>query len=58
MGHIREEALKNQLLVDVHAPAKWRVNGPFVNVDGFYNAFSIQPGQALFVPEERRVKIW
>ncbi|MFY7880343.1 MAG: M13 family metallopeptidase [Lacibacter sp.] len=58
MGHIREEALKNQLLVDVHAPAKWRVNGPFVNVDGFYSAFSIQPGQALFVPEERRVKIW
>ncbi len=58
MGHIREEALKNQLLVDVHAPAKWRVNGPFVNVDGFYSAFSIQPGQAQYVPEERRVRIW
>ncbi|HND96844.1 MAG TPA: M13 family metallopeptidase, partial [Chitinophagaceae bacterium] len=33
LGHTREEQLKNQLLTDVHSPAKYRVIGPFEDVD-------------------------
>lgn len=58
LGHIREEALKTRLLVDVHSPAKWRVNGPFVSVDAFYQTFGIKPGDAMYVPENNRVRIW
>ena len=55
---IREEQLKNRLMTDVHSPAKYRVNGPFVNVDEFYTTFNIKPGTAMYRAESLRVKIW
>lgn len=58
LGHRRDEALKNQLLTDVHSPAPWRVNGPFVSMDSFYEAFHIQPGDPMFVPDSARVRVW
>jgi putative endopeptidase len=58
MGHIREEQLKNQLMTDVHSPAKYRVNGPFVDVDEFYIAFNINPGDKMYRPDSLRVRIW
>lgn len=58
LGHSREEALKNRLLTDVHSPGKYRVNGPFVNVDEFYSTFSIKPGDAMYRADSLRVKIW
>ncbi|MBL7792470.1 MAG: M13 family metallopeptidase [Saprospiraceae bacterium] len=58
LGHIREEALKTRLLVDVHSPAKWRVNGPYVSVDAFYETFGVKSGQAMYVPDSSRVRIW
>lgn len=58
LGHSRKEQLRNQLLTDVHAPEKYRVNGPFQNVDDFYQAFSIRPGNRLFVADSLRVRIW
>jgi putative endopeptidase len=54
----RNENLKNQLMTDVHSPAKYRVNGPFSDVDEFYSAFNIQQGQKMFRPDSLRVKIW
>lgn len=54
----REEQLRTGLLSDVHAPAKWRVNGPLSNVPDFYQAFDVKPGQAMWRPENQRVKIW
>ena len=47
LGHTREEQLRSRLLTDVHSPAKYRVNGPFVDVDEFYTTFNIKPGDAL-----------
>lgn len=54
----RDESLKTQLLTDPHAPAKSRVNGPFVNIDEFYKAFDVKPGDKMYVPDSSRVKIW
>lgn len=58
LGHTREEQLKNRLMTDVHSPAKYRVNGPFVNVDEFYSTFKIKRGTSMFVTDSSRVRIW
>ncbi len=58
LGHTREEQLKNRLMTDVHSPAKYRVNGPFVDVDEFYSTFNIKPNSPMFRPDSLRVKIW
>ena len=56
--NIREESLRNRLLTDVHSPAKYRVNGPFVDVDDFYAAFNIKPGDKMYRPDSLRARIW
>ena len=58
LGHTREEQLKNQLLTDVHSPAKYRVIGPFEDVDEFYTTFNIKPGDKMFRADSLRVRIW
>ncbi len=54
----RKERLANQVMTDVHAPAKERVNGPVVNVPGFYEAFGIKPGDKMYRADSLQVKIW
>lgn len=58
LGHTKEESLRSRLLTDVHSPAKYRVNGPFVDVDEFYSTFNIKAGDKMFRPDSTRVKIW
>lgn len=58
LGHTREENLKNRLLTDVHSPGKYRVNGPFVDVDEFYTTFNIKPGDNMYRADSSRVRIW
>jgi putative endopeptidase len=58
LGHTRDEQLRNRLLTDVHSPAKYRVNGPFVDVDEFYSAFNIEPNSPMYRPDSLRVRIW
>ena len=58
LGHTREEQLKNRLLTDVHSPEKYRVNGPFMDVDDFYTTFNIKASSKMFIPDSARVKIW
>ena len=58
LGHTREEQLRNRLLTDVHSPAKYRVNGPFVDVDEFYTTFNIKPTDKMYLADSLRVKIW
>jgi putative endopeptidase len=58
MGHTRPEALAQQVLTDVHSPNFLRVNGPFTDVDAWYKAFNIKPGEPMYRPPEKRVKIW
>jgi putative endopeptidase len=54
----REGALRAQLLTDEHSPAEYRVNGVVRNVDAWYRAFNVQPGDKLYLPPEKRVKVW
>ncbi|MEZ5035314.1 MAG: M13 family metallopeptidase [Chitinophagaceae bacterium] len=58
LGHTREESLRSRLLTDVHSPAKYRVNGPFADVDEFYKTFNVQPGDKMYRPDSLRVRIW
>lgn len=58
LGHSSEEQLRNRLLTDVHSPAQYRVNGPFVDVDEFYTTFNIKPGSPMYRPDSLRVRIW
>ncbi|BCU79198.1 M13-type metalloendopeptidase [Luteolibacter sp. LG18] len=55
---IRKEALVKQLHTDPHSPAVARVNLVMRNVDAWYEAFDIQPGDKLYVKPEDRVRIW
>lgn len=55
---IRKETLASRILTDVHSPAKYRVNGPFPNVPEFYEAFNVQPGNKMYLPDSMRVKLW
>lgn len=57
-GHIRKEALANQILTDVHSPAQYRVNGPFADVHDFYTVFQVGPNHKLYRPDSIRVSIW
>jgi len=53
----REEALRQQVLTDGHAPAEYRADGAR-NVDAWYPAFNVQPGEKLYLAPADRVQIW
>ena len=54
----RTEALRQQLVSDPHSPGQIRAIGPLRNIDAWYQAFNIQPGDALYIAPEDRVRIW
>ena len=45
-------------MTDVHAPAKEKINGSFVNVLEFYEAFNIKQGDKMWRADSWRVHIW
>lgn len=51
------EAIK-RLSVDPHSPPEFRCNGVVRNIDSFYEAFDIQPGDGLYLDPADRVRIW
>ncbi len=46
------------VMTDPHSPGMYRCNGPLTNVDAWYAAFSIQPGDKMYKSETERIKIW
>lgn len=52
------EYMTNQVKTDPHSPGFFRAFGPLVNMDSFYKAFDIKPGDKLYVAPDKRVKIW
>ncbi len=54
----REENYRNRLRTDSHSPEEYRVNGVVRNIDEWYEAFGVEPGDALYLPPEERVRIW
>ena len=55
---VREGALRERLLTDPHSPPEYRVDGVVRNVDAWYKAFNVKPGDKLYLPPEERVSIW
>ncbi|QDH15876.1 M13 family peptidase [Oecophyllibacter saccharovorans] len=54
----RPDALRRLVLSNEHAPPVARVNMPAHNIDAWYEAFQVTPGQTLYLPPAQRVKIW
>ena len=54
----RETELVRRLVVDPHSPSQFRANGPVINLDAFYKAFDVKPGDKLYKAPEDRIKIW
>src|SRR5690606_9955050 len=55
---IRDEELIRRIATDPHSPDEFRCNGVVRNIDEFYSAFDVRPGDALYLPPEERVRIW
>lgn len=57
-GNIRDAEILRLTKIDPHSLGKWRVNGAVPHVNAWYEAFNVQPTNALYIPEEQRVSIW
>ena len=57
-GKYRDEALLNLIKTNPHSPSMYRANGPLRNIDAWYKAFNVKPGDAMYLPPEQRVRIW
>jgi len=55
---MRPDAEKQQVASDPHSPARFRVDGPMRNVDAWYEAWGVKPGDALYLKPEERARIW
>lgn len=53
----REAALRQRILTDVHAPAQYRAE-TVRNLDAWYSAFDVKPGEGLYLTPAERVRIW
>ena len=54
---MREAALRQRLATDVHAPPQFRAE-TVRNIDAWYPAFKVKPGEKLYLAPKDRVKIW
>src|ERR1700722_19647237 len=55
---IRDGQLRELVMSDVHSPPYFRVNGPLPNINEWYAAFDVHPGDKLYIKPEDRVSIW
>ncbi|MDE2466272.1 MAG: M13 family metallopeptidase, partial [Alphaproteobacteria bacterium] len=54
----RTSALRAQVLSNEHSPAKYRVDGVTRNLDAWYTAFDVKPGEHYYLPPDKRVHLW
>lgn len=50
--------VRNQIVTASNSPPFMRVNGPLPNMDAWYEAFGVQPGDRMYVAPDQRVRIW
>ena len=53
-----DTSASEQIADDVHSPAEIRVNGVLSSVDKFYEVYDISGGNEMFVPYDKRVRVW
>jgi putative endopeptidase len=53
----REAAIRQQITTDPHTPGAWR---GYVarNVDAWYSAFDVKPGQKFYLTPAERIRVW
>ena len=49
--------MRLQVATDGHAPDEYRA-ATVRNLDPWYAAFSVTPGQKMYLPPEKRVRVW
>ena len=54
----RDDALRQQIVNGPHSPGQIRAFAPLRNQDEWYKAFNVQPGDKLYIPPEKRARIW
>jgi predicted metalloendopeptidase len=54
----KDAEMVKRLLTDPHSPSQYRTNGPVMNIDAFFDAFELKPGDGLYKPAEERIRIW
>jgi putative endopeptidase len=57
-GKVRDELTRMILVSDPHSPYRWRVDGTLRNIDEFYSAFDVKPGDKLYLAPKERVRVW
>jgi len=54
----RPENAASRILTDPHSPEQFRTNAPISNIDAWYNAFNVKPGDKMYKKPEDRIKLW
>lgn len=54
---MREESMRQRIITDGHAPGQYRAL-TVRNLDAWYEAFCVKPGQALYLAPAARVRVW
>ena len=54
---MREAAARQRILTDGHSPGEYRT-ATVRNLDAWYKAFDVRPGQKLYLAPEERVRVW
>jgi len=54
----RDEEMRKDVATDPHSPAEFRVNGVVRNLDAWYPAFGVRPGDAYYLAPDQRVRLW
>jgi putative endopeptidase len=53
-----DDLIRQQIVSDTHAPVQYRVNGVVRNMQAWYDAFKVKPGDKLFLAPKNRAQIW
>jgi putative endopeptidase len=54
----RPESAAQRILTDPHSPEQFRTNAPLTNIDAWYKAFNVQPGDKMYKKPEDRIRVW
>jgi len=57
-GKLTDDYIRKMVVSDPHTPRQYRVDGVVRNIDAWYLAFDVKPGDRLYLPPEQRVHIW
>ncbi|WP_068546624.1 M13 family metallopeptidase [Thalassotalea crassostreae] len=57
-GKRTEKAMRERVATDPHSPGHFRALGSLSNMNEFYEAYDVKPGDAMYIAPEKRVKIW